>query len=123
MTVSIQKTKCMLFGPLPVPLPSLKIYEKKIDWVDSYKFIGIHFQSTHTYIFAKHYTIKASKAKSVANATFAIKDLIGSLPPVDAKVLYMARVDPHLIFGAEVVLDVDSSLLNDLVGVQHKFIW
>ena len=34
----------------------------------------------------------------------------------------MARVDPHLIFGAKIILDVDGSLLNEFAAVQHKFL-
>ena len=121
MTVSIPKTKWMIFGPLPSVLLVLTVNGQSIDLVEFYKFVGIHFQSTHSYMFAKHYQTKVSKARSVSNATFAVEDLIGSLPPRDAKILYMARVDPHLIFGAEVVLDIDGSFMSELAGVQQKF--
>lgn len=94
---------------MPMLLPTLLIYGCPIQLVESYKYVGIHFISTHTYIFQKHYVIKASKARNVSNATFAVESLIGCLPPVDAVTLYTARVDPHMTFGAEVVLDVDNN--------------
>ncbi len=34
----------------------------------------------------------------------------------------MARVDPHLIFGAEVILDVDGPVLEAMCSVQHAYI-
>ena len=71
---------------------------------------------------ANYYLIKASKARSVANATFAVEDLIGCVPPHDARILYMARVDPHLVFAAEVVLDVDRSLLDEFAQIQQKYL-
>ena len=58
----------------------------------------------------------------MTSATFAIESLIGSLPPKDAKTFYMARVDPHLTFGAEIALDVDETQLQRLKSVQMRFI-
>jgi hypothetical protein len=48
--------------------------------------------------------------------------MIGTLPPWEGKILYMARVDPHPIGAAEVALDVDESLLHELEDVQHSFL-
>jgi hypothetical protein len=38
-----------------------------------------------------------------------MESIIGTLPPWEAKKLYMAQIDPHLIHGYEVILDVDLS--------------
>ena len=102
MVISVRKTKWMLFGPFPHVLPSITVNGAAIQLVEDYKYVGIRFVSTHRCIFAKHYKVKAFKARDIANATFAVEGLIGSLPPADACILYMARVDPHLTFGAEV---------------------
>ena len=122
MVISVHKTKWMLFGPFPCVLPSITVNDAAIQLVEDYKYVGIRFVSTHRCIFAKHYKVKASKARDVANATFTVEGLIGSLPPADACILYMARVDPHLTFGAEVTLDVDETLLDTLADIQHAFI-
>ncbi|KAE9403489.1 hypothetical protein BT96DRAFT_814910, partial [Gymnopus androsaceus JB14] len=55
-------------------------------------------------------------------ATLGLEPLIGCIPPKDGINLYMARVDPHLTFGCEVVLDIDLSLLGELELVQHLFL-
>ncbi len=34
----------------------------------------------------------------------------------------MARVDPHLIFASEVILDVDGPLLESMRSIQHAYI-
>ncbi|KAJ3858921.1 hypothetical protein EV359DRAFT_13776, partial [Lentinula novae-zelandiae] len=47
---------------------------------------------------------------------------IGCLPPREGIILYMARVDPHLIFGCEIVLDIDLSLLGDLEQAQCQYL-
>ena len=46
------------------------------------------------------------------------------LPLKEGKILYMARVDPILTFGCEVVLDIEDALVQKLTlaDVQHLFI-
>ncbi|OCH83539.1 hypothetical protein OBBRIDRAFT_572675, partial [Obba rivulosa] len=72
--------------------------------------------------FAKHYSIKAAKASKVAKSTRAAEALIGDIPPWEGRVLYSARVDPHLTFGCEVSLDIDATLLRPLGDVQHQYL-
>jgi hypothetical protein len=48
--------------------------------------------------------------------------MIGHLPPFEGKKLYMACIDPHLVFGCEVILDVDKVLLRHLEEVQHSYL-
>ncbi|KAJ7103278.1 hypothetical protein B0H15DRAFT_811721, partial [Mycena belliarum] len=47
---------------------------------------------------------------------------IGCLPPYEGIRMYVARVDPHPIFGCEVCLDVVPSQLNDVTDVQHEYL-
>jgi hypothetical protein len=74
------------------------------------------------HLFEKHYRVKASKAQGVAHASFTVDSMIGSLPPKEGIQLYMARVDPHLISGCEVVLDVTSRLVVKLEKPQKRFL-
>ncbi|KAJ7098806.1 hypothetical protein B0H15DRAFT_920477 [Mycena belliarum] len=90
--------------------------------VKSYKFVGIIFTSVHRDIFSAHYAKKASKARAVANTTFAAKTMIGCLPPYEGVRMYMSRIDPHLTFGCEVCLDVVGAHLKELTDVQHEYI-
>ncbi|GAW05831.1 hypothetical protein LENED_007714 [Lentinula edodes] len=122
MVISIKKTKWMLFGCLPRTLPVFLIDSKPIELVDSYKYVGLQFISTHRYILQTVYNIKASKARNITRAMFALELAIGCLPPREGIILYMARVDPHLIFGCEIVLDIDLSLLGDLEQAQCQYL-
>jgi hypothetical protein len=45
-TASIQKSEWMIFGPLPFPLPIIRIGGSAIKLVDSYKLVGLIFVST-----------------------------------------------------------------------------
>jgi hypothetical protein len=69
----------------------------------------------HTRTFSLHYKNKATLARQSGHAILAVESLISSLPPKEGQILYTARVDPHLISGCEVVLDVDLPSLKLLV--------
>ncbi|KAJ3919286.1 hypothetical protein F5877DRAFT_16260, partial [Lentinula edodes] len=122
MVISVKKTKWMLFGPLPPLLPIFLIDSKRIELVPSYKYVRLNFTSVHRYILQAIYNIKAGKARNVTHATFALEPAIGCLPPQEGITLYMARIDPHLIFGCKIVLDIDLTLLEDLENVQHLYL-
>ncbi|KAJ7897473.1 hypothetical protein B0H13DRAFT_1623474, partial [Mycena leptocephala] len=110
LVISVIKTKWMLFGPLPRILPTIYVGLVPIELVHEYKYVGVWFSSTTRQILSKHYSVKASKARSVSYATFSVESFVGVLPPREALLLYKARVDPHLISGCEVSLDVDRTL-------------
>ncbi|TFY62859.1 hypothetical protein EVG20_g6551 [Dentipellis fragilis] len=48
--------------------------------------------------------------------------MTGLVPPWEGTRLYMARVDPHLIHGCDVILDIDAGSLTDLELLQCKYI-
>jgi hypothetical protein len=89
--------------------------------VPEFKYVGIWFTSVHANVFARHYAIKASKARGTANAIFAPKHRIGSLPVREGLLLYKARVDCYLTSGCELSLDTDM-LVTEHVEVQHLFL-
>ncbi|KAJ8089860.1 hypothetical protein PM082_018437 [Marasmius tenuissimus] len=62
------------------------------------------------FLITPHYEARAQKAASVSAATFAVQDRIGPLPVKEARMLFMARVDPHLAFGFEVTINVNYGL-------------
>ncbi|KII83516.1 hypothetical protein PLICRDRAFT_148104 [Plicaturopsis crispa FD-325 SS-3] len=122
MVISAMKTMWMILGPPPRILPVIRVGPDIIKLVTKYKYVGVMFRSTHRYIFADQYTAKAAKGRSMSYAIFAMESFIGGLPAFEGKTLYMARLDPHLTAGCEVVLDVETELLGLLEDVQHKFI-
>ncbi|KAJ7835708.1 hypothetical protein B0H13DRAFT_1652547, partial [Mycena leptocephala] len=112
----------MIFGPLPEVIPVLRLGDLVVELVHEFKYVGIWFTSVHANVFARHYAIKASKARSTSNATFGLKHRIGSLPVQEGLQLYMARVDCYLISGCELSLDTDNTLLKEHLEVQHLFL-
>jgi hypothetical protein len=62
MVISVDKTKWMVFGPLPLT-PSIFFNGNVVALVHEYKFVGIWFTSVKRHLFEKHYTVKASKAQ------------------------------------------------------------
>ncbi|KAJ7044790.1 hypothetical protein C8F04DRAFT_1389078 [Mycena alexandri] len=117
-----KKLKWMIFGPLPSVIPVLRLGDLIVELVWEFKYVGIWFTSIHTNIFARHYSIKASKARGTSSAAFALKHRIRTLPVKEGLQIYMARVDCYLISRCELSLDTDGSLLKEHLDVQHTFL-
>jgi hypothetical protein len=81
MVVSVSKMQWMIFGEIPRHVPIMCVGKTIILLVEQYKFVGVLFTSISRDIFSAHYAKKASKARAVANMTFAVKDTISCLPP------------------------------------------
>jgi hypothetical protein len=122
MVVSVSKTKWMIFGTVPHLIPTIHVGDTVISIVKQYKFVGVLFTSIERNIFSTHYAKKASKARAVANMTFAVKDSVGCLPPPQGIQLYLAHIDPHLTFRCEVCLDVTHAHVSKLEDVQNEFL-
>ncbi|KAJ7351185.1 hypothetical protein DFH08DRAFT_624335, partial [Mycena albidolilacea] len=48
---------------------------------------------------------------------------IGNLPPKESCLLYMACIDPHLVSGADIIVDVDDSALAQLKKTDQTSHW
>jgi hypothetical protein len=70
----------------------------------------------------EHYRVKAKKATVTAHVIMGLDRFVGHLPAWEARSLYMARVDPYLISGCDVCLDVDIKSLKLLERVQLRFL-
>ncbi|KAJ6487246.1 hypothetical protein C8R47DRAFT_979351 [Mycena vitilis] len=122
MFVSASKSKWMIEGPLPTVIPTLRIGKLVVELVPEFKYVGMWFTSVHANVFARHYQIKASKARGTCNAIFGLKHRIGSLPVREAITIYKARVECYLTSGCELSLDTDGRLLKEHLEVQHGFL-
>jgi hypothetical protein len=120
--INVSKTWCQIFGPLPSPLPHITVYGQRIEIAEKVKYVGMNFVTTQRYIFAEHYKVKELNARKITRSIFPLEGYIGPMPPAIGRMLYMARVDPHLIYGAEVCLDINTNLLRRLEGVQLDFL-
>ncbi len=85
-------------------------------------YVGMLFCSTDRSIFAQHVSQRAINARRAANATLCLESYIGHVPAWVLRTLYMTMVDPHLIFGCEVGLDVESTHILPLEKLQHTYL-
>ncbi len=123
MLIHAIKSKGMIFnGPLPARAPRLTVNSTVIDWVKEYCYVGMFFCSTDRYIFARHIDQRTANARKAANASLCLESYVGRVPAWVLRTLYMAMVDPHLIFGCKVALDVEASLTLPLQKLQHAYI-
>lgn len=95
---------------------------KPINVVQSYTYVGLLFSSKSRDIFALHAERKASVARRIANTCLSIESYVAELPRWAAFTLYQTHVDPHLISGCEVALDVRMAPLVQLSSVQHIYL-
>lgn len=122
MILNAIKSLMMIFGALPPVVPGFYFGKEAVDITCQQTYVGITLRSTHRNIFAEHYSKKASKARSVSNTIFGLESMVGTLAPWEGRKLYMAQVDPHLIHGCDISLDVDPKLLEPLEDIQHSFL-
>lgn len=125
LLTNVPKTKSMCFGRLPTPSLAdepFMLEGEPIEWVTRHKYTGVTLTSTDRDIFALHYEEKSLAAQRVANVTFAAESMVGSIPPREARILYLARIDALLISACDVIIDICLRHLWELEKVQIRFI-
>lgn len=127
MLANVSKTKAMCFGALPTPSLAEEPFTLKgedIKWVTKYKYTGTTICSTSRDIFALHYLEKSLdvNAQRVANVSFAAESMVGSIPPRETRILYLARVDPLHIYSCDAIIDIFLNNLWSLEKVQIRFL-
>ncbi|KAF9038844.1 hypothetical protein BDZ89DRAFT_1129597 [Hymenopellis radicata] len=126
--VNAGKSWIMVFGRprnIPDPLPRLTLDGKPVPYTTEHTYVGITINSAESNMFAQHCrnddcnaVHMTSAARRTGNALFSIERVIGSLPPVEGRMLYNARIDPYFISGADVILDISPTLVEDMYSVQ-----
>ncbi|KAI0074561.1 hypothetical protein K474DRAFT_1563518, partial [Panus rudis PR-1116 ss-1] len=122
MILNAIKTVCIAFGRLPRVLPTFYAGTQPLRFVTEYTYVGVTFSSAHPDLFAAHRENKAKTARRMAAAIFALEAYVRDIPATAARTLYHARLDPHLIHGAEIAPDARSTCLTELTGVQHSYL-
>ena len=56
----------------------------------------------------------------MAITALSIKAAVGPLPPPAALTVHQSQVEPHLLYGCEVAVDVREHSLRPLATVQHS---
>ncbi|KAI1782231.1 hypothetical protein LXA43DRAFT_1148530, partial [Ganoderma leucocontextum] len=102
--------------------PILVLRGGAVTLVDSTKYTGVHFSTTHADIFTPHYAHKELAARSAASAALSVESHIGAIPAAMARTLYYAHVEPHLTFGCEVAIDVRNNCLKPLEDLQRTYL-
>lgn len=58
----------------------------------------------------------------MAAVTFTMQNMMDTIPTKEARWLYQARVDPHLTFGCEIIVDAAKNSLNEYDDVQKYYL-
>jgi hypothetical protein len=73
-------------------------------------------------MFKQHYHEKASKARKVGGVSFALEGFVGDITPDDGRKLYMARIDPVLTHGCEIMPDIGHAAFRELGLASHAYL-
>lgn len=122
LAINADKSWAMAFGRLPRTLPQLRLADGVVAYTQKHSYVGIILTSTNRNIFSEHYAHLATEARRNANAVLSVESVVGTLPPAMARTLYSARVDPYIINGFDVLIDVRESDVKPLQDVQHAFL-
>ncbi|PBK88664.1 hypothetical protein ARMGADRAFT_937020 [Armillaria gallica] len=124
MAISVPKTHLWTSVALiPESIPRLHVAGQPLSYVTEYNFVGIRFDSACPYMYDKHYKVKVTQARLTKDAIFShVENRIGSLPVKEGLMLYTTKVDPHLIAGCEIALDIDLSVSEELRQVSLTFL-
>jgi hypothetical protein len=120
--INLVKTVVMILGPAPQnpvfklgdTVLSIKIQEKYSTWV--------HILTQTRNMLEGHYKAKASAARFCAYRLLGIEESTGRLTPKELRILYMARVDCHLIHGCEISPDWENVHVQELCAIQTEFL-
>ncbi|KAF6745664.1 hypothetical protein DFP72DRAFT_1017897 [Ephemerocybe angulata] len=120
--MSVPKTRGLLFGATGEPISSLTVADgTPIIFDDKYRYGGILFSNTvGSRLFTPHYTFQADRARNAIYSLFAAEGYTGTIPIQVGLVLYRARVDCHLTYGCEVVIDVNEPGIRKLEKEQKR---
>lgn len=122
LEVNEMKSVVMAFGSPVSSLPPFTINGVQVKASSKEVYVGFTVTSSGPYMLRHHYTTKAAKARSAGYQIWSMEQRLGDIPPEIALYLYGMLVDPHLIHGCEVALDVNEGALRELVEVHVAFL-
>ncbi|KAJ7061287.1 hypothetical protein C8F01DRAFT_987597 [Mycena amicta] len=119
---SIPKCLVQIFGLRPKLVPEFLMGDQPISEVKTACYLGLWLQSNTRFIWREQYIVKAAQAKKTANIILSLDRILGEMEAWDLRTLYMARIDPYLIAGCEICLDVHLPSLALLEREQLTFL-
>ncbi|KAF6747319.1 hypothetical protein DFP72DRAFT_821958 [Ephemerocybe angulata] len=126
LELNATKSLCCIIGAKRLPDDHLTVMNggvpQPIDYVDNFRYGGAHFSTDLRNMFYLNYKKWSSRAQNAAYNVVSTEAFVGSLPTREGIRLYYALVDPYLIFGCEVIIDVSEKNLRMLEKVQIYFL-
>ena len=117
--MNLTKTKCMIFGTKQKVkisnLKKIKLDRAELDYVNSYKYLGITLDKSLTYI--KHIQ---SCISNVSHKMFILSKIIPYINTKMAITIYNTLIVPFLDYGDILLINASIELLNKLQRLQNK---
>ncbi|KAJ7135938.1 hypothetical protein C8R44DRAFT_537125, partial [Mycena epipterygia] len=120
----IQTIKCLwgAMGIKPNTPQNFYLDGELLEEASIFQYVGIWHDLKAKDMYAEHHCIYIEKAERISKACLAVNRMVGGLSVWDARTLYMARVDPYLISGADICSDVVKTRRTEREAVQHHYL-
>ncbi|EJD43853.1 hypothetical protein AURDEDRAFT_65998 [Auricularia subglabra TFB-10046 SS5] len=122
VSINVEKTWALAAGAAPPQGVFIHSEGEHIPLSSTAKYVGMNLTSEDGRLFRGHYDAMAKRARKSLSQCFAVDSLTGALPVKMALKIYKARVDPHLISGADVSPDAVDAHVGPLEEVQILFL-
>ncbi|KAJ7061767.1 hypothetical protein C8F01DRAFT_987168 [Mycena amicta] len=119
---SIPKCNFQVLGKQPKVIPDFHLDGKGIAETEKARYLGVWLNSKDKFIWKEQYSVQKKNATRTSNVILALDRFLSDMPAWDLRTLYIAMVDPYLIAGCEIILDVNATCLRMLQKVQHYFL-
>lgn len=118
------KTVVMMFNARKnAAIPTFRVGTDTLELSECEKYVGVEFDSARGKpMFESHRRTKAAAARYIGHTIMSMEVKTGHLPPMDIKKQYSARMDPHLIYGCEIMPNEYKASIKELETVQRRFL-
>ncbi|KAJ7050604.1 hypothetical protein C8F01DRAFT_1000384 [Mycena amicta] len=119
---SIPKCLVQNLGKKSRAMPVFEMNGQPLSQVDTARYLGLLLTSKGSFMWKEQYISQTKSASKASNVILTLDRFLGDVPAWDLRTLYIAMVDPYLIAGCEIVLDVTKKYLKMLEKIQRRFI-
>ena len=121
LTINKSKTKCMLFGSKKVVnvnlLPTIKIANEQIQYVDSYKYLGVTLDQSLNFNLHVQNTYKISSHK-----VYLLSRIRPYITKDAALNVYKSKICPYMDYGDILYMGTFAPILDKLQKLQFRAI-
>lgn len=122
MQLNATKSAYLVFGgKSSADTAGVEVARQPVPPSAEYTYVGVSLNSGR-YLIGNHMQKQTTKTRGLARLILkTVRRMTGDAPPSQLRTLYLARLDPHIIYGAEVAPLAQKNTIDALELVQRKY--